>query len=202
MARKHRIEFAGAISHVTIRGNDRRDIFTDDIDRYGLLTVFARTVAARGWLCHAYCLMTNHAHFVIETPEPNLAPGMRDFVSGYARRYNDLRGRTGHVFGERYKAVLVQRETHLLELARYVVLNPVRAGACHTPGAWPWSSYGATAGDVACPSFLTVDWLLSQFASDEERARAAYRRFVADGLERWHEIRGVRFVPANVPLAV
>jgi REP element-mobilizing transposase RayT len=202
MTRKPRLQFAGAISHVTIRGNDRRDIFGDDLDRYGLLVLLARTVALRGWLCHGYCLMTNHAHFVIETPEPNLGDGMRDLVGGYARRHNERRDRTGHLFGERYRAVLVQRDTHLLELARYVVLNPVRAGLCTYPGEWPWSSFGATVGDVPCPSFLTVEWLLRQFGDDVQEARRAYRRFVLNAAAAWHEARGIRALPPDVPLAV
>jgi REP element-mobilizing transposase RayT len=184
------------------RGNDRRPIFVDDVDRYGFLVLLARTVVRHGWLCHAYCLMLNHFHLVLETPEPNLAAGMRELNGRYAQRFNVIRGRSGHVFGERYKAILVHRETHLLELARYVVLNPVRAGVCGDPSAWPWSSYAATAGRAPCPSFLTTSWLLAQFDDDPVLARLEYVRFVTDGTTAWHEARGLRYATADSALAV
>jgi REP element-mobilizing transposase RayT len=157
--RRLRIQFAGALYHVTSRGNDRKPIFTSDVDRYGFLGLLARVVAQNGWLCHAFCLMLNHFHLVLETPEPNLSRGMRILNGRYAQRFNDLHGTSGHLFGERHKAILVHKETHLLELARYVVLNPVRAGICRDPEQWPWSSYAATVGHAPCPSFLTTDWL-------------------------------------------
>lgn len=199
MARPLRIEYPGAVYHITARGNAREDIFLEESDRYRFLDTLSRVVVRYNWLCHAYCLLDNHYHLLIETPDPNLSLGMRQLNGIYTQSFNRDHRRVGHVFQGRFKSILVEKETYLLELCRYVVLNPVRAGLVTEPGAWPWSSYRATALGSAVPGFLTIDWVLGQFSSNRKKARAQYRRFVADGLtsrERkpWHELIGQIFL--------
>ena len=126
MARPLRPEFPGAVYHLTSRGNARQPVFLDDADREAFLATLAEAAGRWGWLCHAHCLMTNHYHLLVETPRPTLARGMRDLNGVYTQRFNRRHGRPGHLFQGRYTAVLVERESHLLELCRYVVLNPVR----------------------------------------------------------------------------
>ncbi len=127
MARPLRIEYSGAVYHVTSRGNARSDIFHSDHNREEFLFILDTVVRRFNWLCHAYCLMDNHYHLLIETPDGNLSLGMRQLNGIYTQKYNYLHGKTGHVFQGRYKAILVDKESYLLELSRYVVLNPVRA---------------------------------------------------------------------------
>ena len=181
MARPLRIEYPGAVYHLTARGNAREDIFLDDGDRRLFLDLLAETIARFRWLCHAYCLMGNHYHLLIETPEANLSRGMRHLNGVYTQRFNRTHGRVGHVFQGRYKAILVERDAHLLELCRYLVLNPVRAGMVRSARNWRWSSHRAMAGQVAAPEWLATDWLLARFGRRAAPARAAYRRFVIDG---------------------
>lgn len=193
MARPLRIEFSGAVYHVTARGNAGQPVFADKEDRATFLGALGEAVARFGWLCHAYCLMDNHYHLLLETPQPNLARGMRQLNGIYTQRFNRRHDRAGHLFQGRYKAILVEREAHLLELCRYIVLNPVRAGLTRGPGKAPWTSYRATLGQVAPPPFLTVDWVLDQFGPDRAAAQEAYRRFVRAGTEApspWDSLRG------------
>ena len=129
MSRPLRIEFAGAVYHVTSRGNGRKPIFRDDVDRRSFLEVLHKVNQRHHWICHAYCLMTNHYHLVIETPEGNLSRGMRQLNGVYTMYFNRRHRTVGHVFQGRFKAILVERESYLLEVCRYVVLNPVRAGS-------------------------------------------------------------------------
>jgi REP element-mobilizing transposase RayT len=128
MARPLRVQYAGAAYHVTSRGNAGSSIFKDDKDRLTLLKVLKDVNDRYHWFCHAYCLMDNHYHLVIETPDGNLSRGMRHLNGVYTMRFNRDHQRVGHVFQGRYKAILIQKESHLLEVCRYVVLNPVRAG--------------------------------------------------------------------------
>ncbi len=191
MSRPLRPELPGAVYHLTARGNARSEIFLDDGDRSRFLEVLAATIGRRGWRCHAWCLMTSHDHLLIETPAPTLAQGMRDLNGIYTQSFNRRRGRSGHVLQGRYKAILVQRDTHLLELGRYVVLNPVRARMVRRPSDWPWSSYRATAGLVPSPPWLTTRWVLAQFGRRPAAARAAWAAFVAEGAAPvWDQLRG------------
>jgi REP element-mobilizing transposase RayT len=127
MARPLRIEYPGAVYHVTYRGNAREKVFLVDPDRELFLDVLSQVVERSNWRCHAYCQMTNHYHLLIETLEPTLSRGMRQLNGVYTQEFNRRHRRTGHVFQGRFKAILVERDAYLLELARYVVLNPVRA---------------------------------------------------------------------------
>lgn len=193
MARPIRIEYPGAVYHVTSRGNRKGSIFEDDEDRESFLEVLASTVDRYHWVCHAYCLMGNHYHLLIETPQPNLSMGMRQLNGVYTQRFNRAHDGVGHVFQGRFKSIVVEKESYLLELCRYIVLNPVRCGMVEEPGKWPWSSYLATVGRVSRPGFLKVDWLLSQFDRNRDEARRRYERFVYAGINKespWDNIRG------------
>lgn len=192
MARPLRIEYEGALYHVTSRGNARESIFFDDDDRVAFLDILAQVVERYGWICHAYCLMTNHYHLLIETPNANLSRGMRQLNGIYTQATNRRHDRTGHLLQGRFKSILVEKESHLLQLARYVVLNPVRARMVRSPRDWKWSSYRATAGQVDPPEFLSIDWILSQFDDDPARAVHAYRRFTRQGRAVcvWDDLRG------------
>lgn len=193
MARPLRICAPDVVYHVTARGNGGAAIFADDEDRHDFLTLFAKVLDRYGWICHAYCLMGNHYHLVVETPRSNLPRGMRAQNGPYAQRFNRRHGRRGHLFEARYRSVLVERETHLLEVSRYVVLNPVRAGLCPDPAGWPWSSYAGTIGGRGDP-LLDGSGILGMFADRRSLAGERYRRFVLDGIgvELSAEIRGER----------
>ncbi len=184
MARPLRIEFPGAVYHVTSRGNERAAIFRDDDDRRRFLVVLGRTVVRWGWVVHAYCLMGNHYHLLVETPEPNLSRGMRQLNGEYTQAFNRRHRRVGHLLQGRFKSLLVEKESHLLEVCRYVVLNPVRSKGMRlaSPEEWPWSSYRATAGLEAGPALLTVDCVLARFGTGRRAAREEYQRFVAEGI--------------------
>ena len=192
MARPLRIEYEGAVHHVTSRGNARQDIYVNDEDRHAFLEVLGDVVDRLNWTCHAYCLMSNHFHLLIETPDANLSRGMRHLNGVYTQGFNRRHGRVGHVLQGRFKSILVERDSYLLELARYVVLNPVRAKMVRSARDWPWSSYCATAGQQEPLPFLTTDWILAQFGDERKGATARYRRFVQEGrgVEVWDELRG------------
>jgi REP element-mobilizing transposase RayT len=196
MVRPLRIEFPGAVYHVTSRGNARQAIFIDNEDRGGFLDVLSMVVERFKWLCHAYCLMENHYHLLIETPNANLSKGMRELNGVYTQGFNHRYRRVGHLFQGRYKAILVEKDNHLLSLCRYVVLNPVGVGLVRRPEQWRWSSYRATIGLVKRPSFLTIDWVLSQFGGRKRVAMEKYRGFVVEGIDKgspWETLRGQIF---------
>ncbi len=182
MARPLRIELAGGLYHVTSRGDRREDIYGGDEDRRAWLELFGNVCARFNWRCHAYCQMSNHYHLVIETPEGNLSQGMRQLNGVYTQYVNRTHSKMGHVFQGRYKAILVEKDSYLLELARYVVLNPVRAGMVKNAGGWPWSSYRAMTGAAASPPWLQMDWLLGQFSARRNRAIAKYIDFTRAGV--------------------
>lgn len=184
MTRPLRLEFPGALYHVTSRGDGREDIFRGDGDRQVFLALLGDICERFNWRAHAYCLMTNHYHLLMETPDANLSKGMRQLNGVYTQRFNTRHGRCGHVFQGRFKAIIVEKEGYLAELARYVVLNPVRARMVDRPQDWPWSSYRATMGEVRCPGWLDRDWLLSTFGATEQAAVEGYRQWVADGIDR------------------
>jgi len=181
MARPLRLEYEGAVYHVTSRGNDRAAIFRDDRDRARFLEILGDVVSGGRWALHGYCLMGNHFHLLLETPLGNLSRGMQRINGRYTQWFNRRHRKIGHLLQGRYKAILVEKEAHLLELCRYIVLNPVRAGMVETASRWPWSNYAATSGSSAAPDWLEVDWTLSQFSSRRGRARDMYRQFVSEG---------------------
>jgi putative transposase len=181
MARPLRLEYEGAVYHVTSRGNAGTEIFLDDKDRVRFLEVLGDVVERFGWICHAYCLMSNHYHLLVETPQPNLSRGMKHLNGVYTQWFNRQHSRAGHLVQGRFKSIVVEKDSYLLELARYVVLNPVRAKMVRSVKDWRWSSYRATAGQVVPPDFLTIDWLLSRFGGHRGKATRAYRDFVKQG---------------------
>lgn len=193
MARPLRIEYPGALYHVTARGNARSAIYKESADREMFLGVLERVEARFNWLCHAYCLMDNHYHLMIETTDGNLAAGMRQLNGVYTQRFNRRHKRVGHVLQGRFNAILVDRDSYLLELCRYVVLNPVRAKMVTQVGDYRWSSYRATVGLIETPSYLTCNWVLSQFAQSKAVAQRRYREFVKAGTwvaSPWEKLKG------------
>ena len=192
MARPLRIEFAGALYHVTARGNARADIYLDKADREEFLRLLTLTIKRYDWYCHAYCLMDNHYHLLIETNTASLSKGMKILNGSYTQHFNRQHQRVGHVFQGRFKAILVQKDSYLLELARYIVLNPVRAEMIRHPKEWSWSSYRATAGLAEPAECLTTDWVLAGFAKTKKAAQERYIEFVKAGKGQpsiWTQLR-------------
>jgi putative transposase len=184
MARPLRIEFSGALYHITSRGNACEPIYLTDHDRYSFLQVLGSACERHDWLCHAYCLMTNHYHLLIETQNPTLSKGMKYINGSYTQRFNKRHEHVGHVFQGRFKAILVESDAYLLELARYIVLNPVRARMVQCASEWPWSSYRATAGAAEGLDCLTIDAVLSGFSRQKRLACERYREFVELGKDQ------------------
>ena len=184
VGRVPRPRVAGGFYHVTTRGNGGSSIFFDDWDRHAFLDRLGRTVTRFGWSCLAYCLMGNHFHLAIKTPDPDIDRGMHAINAWYAQRFNARHDRAGHLFEAPYHAELVVRESHFLEVTRYVVCNPVRANICRTPEEWGWSSFRATIGLAPKIPWLATEELLGSFGANLERARDSYRWFVMSGVDR------------------
>jgi REP-associated tyrosine transposase len=191
MARPLRLEFPGAVYHVMARGLERGSLFRDVGDRHSFFGLLGRITEDEGWETHAYCLMSNHYHLLIETPHGSLSRGMHMLNARYSQRFNRAHDRRGHFFEGRFRSILVQKESHLLELHRYIVLNPVRAKLADRAGDWKWSSYRATAGIDEAPVWLETDWTLSQFGRGRAAARKAFARFVAEGRDSGREIEEI-----------
>jgi putative transposase len=197
MARPLRIELAGGLYHVTSRGDQCEAIYLSELDRLTWIAIFSQVCQRFKWRCHAWCQMTNHYHIVIETLEPTLAKGMRHLNGVFTQYINRTHQRVGHVFQGRYKAILVEQDSYLLQLARYVVLNPVRAGIASKVDDWKWSSYQAMLEPELAPEWLATEWLLSQFSNSQKNSTAAYRDFVgagADAAPIWAELKGQIFL--------
>lgn len=182
MARPLRLELAGGLYHVTSRGDRREDIYTDDDDREKWLEILGNVCSRYNWRCHAYCLMDNHYHIIIETAEANLSKGMRQLNGVYTQYYNNRHKRVGHVYQGRYKGILVERDTYLLELARYVVLNPIRAQMIKNIVEWKWSSYKAMIGELPARPWLEANWILGNFSKCRNTAIKKYIDFVREGM--------------------
>jgi len=181
MARPLRLEFSGALYHVTSRGDRREDIYRNSEDRQLWLGILGRVCDRFNWVIHGYCQMTNHYHLLVETVDGNLSRGMRQLNGVYTQAFNRRYNESGHLFQGRYKAILVQKEAYLLELTRYVVLNPVRAGMVKNPEDWHWSSYNAMLNTELETVWLDADWTLGQFGQNRTKAIAAYQQFVMQG---------------------
>lgn len=193
MARPLRIELAGGLYHVTSRGNQRQSIFLTDDDRQMWLDIFGSVCKRFNWVCHAWCQMTNHYHIVVETIEGNLSQGMRQLNGVYTQRFNRMHHRVGHVFQGRYRAIIIEKDSYLLELIRYVVLNPVRAGMVTDAVDWPWSSYDAMVGVSVPPEWLERHWILKQFGDTRGEAVNGYIEFVLAGrgqADFWDAVKG------------
>jgi REP element-mobilizing transposase RayT len=170
---------AGGVYHVYNRGVVRLPIFADTLDRVRFLSGLSEVVHRRSWTCLAYCLMGNHFHLVLATPDPDLHRGMQRLQGIYAQRFNRRHGRTGHLFHARYGATVLEDEDLTRYVVRYVLENPVRAGLCRRAGDWPWSSHRATLGDVASPPYLAAESLLRLFGG-----RSAYRDYIDPAVTR------------------
>ncbi len=199
MARPLRLEFAHALYHVTSRGDRREDIYQDDADRQAWLVVLGQVCKRFNWTVHAYCLMSNHYHLLVETPDANLSAGMRQLNGVYTQHVNRRHDRVGHVYQGRFKAIVVEKDAYLLELARYIVLNPVRAGMVADAADWPWSSYSAMA-TLGLPrvDWLATDKILAYFSLQSEsidraRAQQQYEDHVRAGVglpSVWDDLKG------------
>lgn len=201
MSRPLRLEIAGGLYHVTSRGDRREDIYHDDTDRQTWLSILAQTCERHNWQIHAWCQMSNHYHLIVETVEGNLSLGMRQLNGVYTQAVNRRHGRSGHVFQGRYKGILVERDSYLLALSRYVVLNPVRAGMVKHTRQWNWSSYHAMIGAEPRPEWLQVEWLLSQFGSQRARQIEKYIEFVQQGVRGagvWGQLKGQVYLGSDL----
>jgi len=196
MPRLPRIEYPGALYHVTARGVQQAMIFLDDHDRIALLKRLARTLLDGDASLFAYCLMGNHYHFVLQTRAANLSALMQRINGGYSLAFNQRHDRRGHVFEGRFKAIPVNRDAHLLEACRYVDLNPVRARLVESPAHWSWSSYRAHVGHAPVPAWLATaelhGALMGQLSDSESQTEAARRRYAAwaeagRGVPLWKE---------------
>jgi putative transposase len=189
MSRPIRLEFPDALYHITSRGDRREDIYDDDADREAFLKIFSKVIEQNNW--YSYCLMSNHYHLLVQTPDANLSKGMRQLNGIYTQYYNRRHGLTGHLFQGRYKSILVDQDAYLLELSRYIVLNPVKAGMVKSVEKWVWSSYRAMVGMTPSPEWLSSEFLLSQFSKQRKTAIKRYRQFVSEGLKNssiWHQL--------------
>ncbi len=179
MARPLRIEYPGAFYHVTSRGNERKDIFKSNTDREMFLSYLASAQEKYEAVVHAYCLMSNHYHLMIETPQGNLSQIMKYINSSYTNFFNIKRKRTGHLLQGRYKAVLVEADAYATELSRYIHLNPVRAGMVRSPEEYRWSSYSYYT-ERSSPSWLKTGFILGYFGTDPTQSRRDYRNYVIE----------------------
>ena len=192
MARPLRLEHENAIWHLTSRGNEQRDIFRDDVDRERFLLLLSQTVIRFGWRLFGWVLMSNHYHMVLQTPQPNLSRGMQWLNGRYAQWFNRRHDRSGHLFQGRFDGRLVEKESYLLTVARYVVLNPVRAGLVAHPGDWRWSSYRQTAGIDTPETWLAASDLLASFGGATPHGCREYVAFVdqSDQPSPWTHLVG------------
>jgi len=182
MSRPLRLEFSGALYHVTSRGNERKAIYIQENDFELFLNILSDVCEKFNWAIHAYCLMTNHYHLLIETPDANLSKGMRQLNGVFTQSINRKHQRVGHLFHGRFKAILVDKDAYLLELTRYIVLNPVRARMVDSPSEWLWSSFHHMVRREMSPPWLATDALLQLFSSNRKQAICEYKKFVDEGV--------------------
>jgi REP element-mobilizing transposase RayT len=185
MPRKPRLHLPGGLYHVILRGNDRQDIFFEDEDRLVFYRLLEEGIGRFGYRVHAFCLMGNHVHLALQMGSQPLSKGMQNLSLRYTRHINRSRGRVGHLFQGRYKALLVDADSYGLELVRYIHLNPVRVRLVSDPADYAYSGHLGYLGKCAL-RFLTTDWVLSQFDQRLSVARGRYARFVADGMSEAH----------------
>ena len=178
MARPLRVEYPGAYYHVINRGNNQEKIFLNDRDKQKFLEYLGKANERFSVIIHTYCLMSNHFHLLLQTPEPNLSRAMQWINVSYATYFNRKRGRCGHLFQGRFKAILIDADGYLKHLSRYIHVNPVRAKIVSTPSKYQWSSYSAYIGKEKTPQFLKTDWLLSHFGRRKKEAKRNYKAFV------------------------
>lgn len=183
MGRPIRIEYPAALYHITSRGNERKNIFIKDGDRIKFLKILEDYHDRYGILIHCYILMDNHYHLILETPRGNLLKVMHGINSSYTGYFNRKYGRSGHLFQGRYKGILVEKDSYLLSLSRYVHLNPVRAGLVEKPEDYRWSSYRGYIGREKESEWMEYGWVLSQFGTEKKRAQKRYQRYTEEDLK-------------------
>ncbi|MBI5115536.1 transposase [Candidatus Poribacteria bacterium] len=183
MARPLRIEYEGAVYHITARGNEKKAIFRDEADYETFLELLKQLPERFAVVIHGYVLMTNHYHILVETPQPNITRAMHYLNSTYTGYFNRVHRHAGHVLQGRYKAFLIQKDRYLLAVSRYIHLNPVRAGLVARPEAYKWSSYSQYLGRRRADGWLSRAWVLEQYSKDPAQARRLYRRFVEEGIQ-------------------
>lgn len=184
MGRPLRIEYAGALYHITSRGNERKRIFLDDRDRKRFLGILKDYHDRYGILIHSYVLMDNHYHLILETPKGNLLKIMHGLNGGYTGYFNRKYGRSGHLFQGRYKGIIIDKDSYLVPLSRYVHLNPVRAKVVERPEQYRWSSYSGYIGKGEEFEWVEYSWILSQFGRGRIRARRKYREYTEEALKK------------------
>jgi len=182
MSRPLRLEYEGAFYHIISRGNARENIFDEEDDFNSFLELLGKEIKQQNWQCYGYCLMNNHYHLLIETPESNLVRGMRRLNGTYSQYFNLINKKVGHVFQGRYKSIIVDKDSYLLELNRYIVLNPYRAGMEKSIGEWKWSSYRVTIGGESRPEWFNKDLIISHFSSKSREGIKNYKKFVEEGV--------------------
>ncbi len=183
MARPLRVEYEGAFYHITARGNEKASVFRDNRDYDRFLDLLGRMHERYGILVHAYVLMTNHYHLLMETPRGNLVATMHDLNTAYTNYFNRKYERVGHLLQGRYRSILVEKDAYLLELSRYIHLNPVRARIVRFLEQYPWSSYGAYKSSKTSQEWLFTREILGQMDGNVRKARKGYRQFVEQGLK-------------------
>jgi len=198
MARPLRIEYPGAYYHITSRGNEQKDVFKSQRDREKFLEYLASATERYGAVVHAYCLMNNHFHLLLETPEGNLSQIMRHINGAYTTYFNIKRKRAGHLFQGRYKAILIEADEYLTELSRYIHLNPVRVGIVEKPEQYQWSSYRSYTVQSNPQEWLRTGFILSCFAQEIIDAQNKYRIFVEDRLGKEYESPLKRTIGASI----
>jgi putative transposase len=196
MARPLRLEFDGAFYHVTSRGNSRQDIYFEQEDYQRFLDILGRVCQRHNWRIHAYCLMTNHYHLLVETPKGNLSAGMQQLNGVYTQYVNRHYQRCGHVFQGRFKRILVDTDIYYKTLVRYVLQNPLRAGMVTQLAEYYWSSYHATAGSCTAPDWLVTYDVLARFDVDKTKAVAAFEAFCEhiDDTSMWDNLTNQIFL--------
>jgi len=183
MARPLRIEYPGGFYHVTSRGNEQKDVFKSQRDREKFLEYLGSATKRYGAVIHAYCLMSNHYHLLMETPEGNLSQIMRHINGAYTTYFNVKRKRAGHLFQGRYKAILVEADEYATELSRYIHLNPVRVGMSAKPEGYQWSSYRSYISQDKAADWLKTEFILGYFGRNASDAKNKYREFVEELLD-------------------
>ncbi|MFC2091480.1 transposase [Elusimicrobiota bacterium] len=189
MVRPLRIEYPGAVYHIISRGNAKNDIFLNDEDRNSFLNIFSEAIKKYNLICYAYCLMSNHYHLLIETPDGNLSISMRYLNGVYTQKFNRKNNKVGHVFQGRFKSILVDKESYLLELCRYIELNPVREQLISKPEDWQYSSYPSRIRVSDSQDLIENNFILEQFDKDLVSSIELYKQFISDGINK----KGIKF---------
>lgn len=184
MGRPLRIEYPGALYHIISRGNERRSIFLDNADRFKFLAILKDYHERYNVLIHSFVLMDNHYHLILETPKANLVEVMHGINGVYTGYFNRRHVRCGHLFQGRYKGILVDKDAYLVELSRYVHLNPVRAEIVEKPEYYTWSSYTTYIGKEKEHPWIEYSWVLGQFDKDKEIARKKYRKYIEEPVHK------------------